>query len=129
MTSNTPSSNRPHITVEHQWTEVHIPTLNLALAENRYDVVILQETLLNFNINLKNYNGSHNFYRPGTNRGTSIFVRTDIIAKLIHLHAHCGSEVKYNGVTLSLPGGDFHAFNVYCPPTNQPDSNLTTFSQ
>jgi len=52
-----------------QWNinglKAHLPTLTLALAENRYNVAVLQETLLKTHINLTNYTGFQNFYRYG----------------------------------------------------------------
>ncbi|ROT69722.1 pol [Penaeus vannamei] len=39
-----------------------LPLLTLALAEQRYDVVLLQETLLQTSITIPNYKGFHQFY-------------------------------------------------------------------
>jgi len=103
-----------------QWNinglKAHLPTLIFALAENSYDVVVLQETLLKTHINLTNYTGFHNFYQAGLNRGISILIRSDLMAKAISVQPHCRHEVEFQGVTISLLNNDYHIFNIYRPP-------------
>lgn len=96
--------------------KANFPLLSLALAEERYDIVILQETLLKTGINIKNYTGYHNYYQPGLNRGTSILVRSDIQSSPIDLQMDCGRGVEHQGVSISLQDRDFNIFNIYRPP-------------
>lgn len=62
MSSNVSSFDRLHIL---HWNinglKSHLPTLTLALAECRCDVIILLETLLKSNFSLHHYNEFHNF--------------------------------------------------------------------
>ncbi|XP_069992820.1 uncharacterized protein [Penaeus vannamei] len=52
------------------------------------------------------------------------FFRADILAKPIHLQAHCGPEIEYQGVTVSLLEGDFQVFDIYRPPPPRESARL-----
>lgn len=77
-----------------------LPTLSLALAEERYGIVLLQETLLKSDISLSNYTAYHQYQSQG-NRGLSILVRKDLHVERLPFRRFCGTEVEAMGVTLS----------------------------
>jgi len=93
-----------------------LPLLTLALAEQRYDVVLLQETLLQTSITIPNYKGFHQFYSQGRSRGLIILVRRNIHAEPLQITASCGQEVESLAVTIALHNTKLQIYNIYRPP-------------
>lgn len=93
-----------------------LPLLHLALSEERYDITLLQETLLTSNIRLPQYIGFHKLYKPGENRGISIFVRRDSYAESITLRNNCGREIEVIGASVTLNNFTLSIYNIYRPP-------------
>lgn len=92
-----------------------LPTLSLALAEERYGIVLLQETLLKSDISLSNYTAYHQYQSQG-NRGLSILVRKDLYVERLPFRRFCGTEVEAMGVTVSLKNTTLQIYNIYRPP-------------
>lgn len=105
-----------------QWNilglEAKLPTLRLALAELRYEVVLLQETLLRSNISVANYNGFHMYHSQVGPRGLSILVQKDIYVEPPHIPNSCGPNVESPGITISLQDTKPQIYNIYHPPRN-----------
>lgn len=105
-----------------QWNvnslQSHLPLLCLALDEHKYDVVILQESLLNSHLSISNYTAFHKFHTPGTNRGISILVRSDIHAKTSKPFDPCGLETEFQGLTIAFQNLELQVYNIYNPPRN-----------
>jgi len=92
---------------------------NLATnAENNFDILVLQETLLpeNGTCNIKNYTAFHSYHIPGQSRGTSIFVKSSIHSQLITTAPECRDQVECIGIKLSLHHTDLLLFNLYRKP-------------
>ncbi|ROT64139.1 pol-like protein [Penaeus vannamei] len=117
-----PLSNR------HQWTTPSINIFRLSaqyhstsnngspsLAEERYGIVLLQETLLKSDISLSNYTAYHQYQSQG-NRGLSILVRKDLHVERLPFRRFCGTEVEAMGVTVSLKNTTLQIYNIYRPP-------------
>lgn len=101
------------------------PLLQLALAEQRYDIVILQEILLQSDISLSHYTGFHKLHTQGLNRGISILVRC-YVRSINPLHS-CGPETEFQGLSVTLQDLELRIFNIYRPQEVVPNSILTTY--
>lgn len=116
MNNNT-QSTKLHIL---QWNinglQKNMPLLGLAIAEQRFDIIILQETLLKSHTSLSSYTAFHKFYTAGSNRGISIFVKSDIYAESITTILPCGPEIEYQGISITLQNMHLQIFNIYRPP-------------
>jgi len=105
-----------------QWNilglQCNYPTLSLAITEDNFDVIVLQETLLpasnNFSIN--RYSAFHSPFIPNQSRGISIFIKSSIPCEEITPPPDCGENIESIGVKLTLQNTDLHIFNVYRPP-------------
>jgi len=105
-----------------QWNilglKANLATLLTANAEDPFDILVLQETLLSetSTCNIKNYNAFHSYYMPGQNRGISIFTKNSLHTQLITPAPECGARIECLGIQISLNESNLFLFNIYRTP-------------
>jgi len=101
-----------------QWSilglSANLATLLAANAENNFDILVLQETLLpeNGTCNIKNYTAFHSYHIPGQSRGTSIFVKSSIHSQLITPAPECRDLFGLAANEPAIILGDFNAHHL-----------------
>ena len=80
----------------------------------KYDIIILQETLLKVGKSFK-INGYNTYmtYSAGSDRGLAILVKSVIPAKRVPNPITCGPNVEVLAVTLTLLNIELDIYNIY----------------